>query len=106
MNTLVDTGAFYALADRRDERHGQALRFYEQAIDNDRLCTTDYILVETWTLIAHRLGRSAAMRFWDCLSTGMVPMLRRRQDHAGHRHGSGARITTIVSWSGLIYEVS
>ena len=75
MNTLVDSAAFYALADRRDERHGESLRFYEQAIDADRLCTTDYVLVETWTLIAHRLGRPAAMRFWDGLSTGMVPMV-------------------------------
>ena len=87
MNTLVDSAAFYALADRRDERHEQSLRFYEQAIDAERLCTTDYVLVETWTLIAHRLGRPAAMRFWDGLSTGIVPMLGVGAEDLAHARG-------------------
>ena len=75
MSTLVDTAAFYALADRRDSRHTEARRFYEEAIDSDRLLTTDYVLVESWTLLKHRLGRAAAMTFWDQLSAGIIPMM-------------------------------
>ena len=32
--------------------------------------TTDHVLVETWTLIRHRLGRRAAERFWEGLRFG------------------------------------
>ena len=75
MSTLVDTAAFYALADRRDQHHQEARQYYVRAAGSEGLLTTDYILVESWMLIAHRLGRTAAMRFWDRLSTGMIPLL-------------------------------
>lgn len=32
--------------------------------------TTDHILVETWLLLAHRLGRNAAERFWGAIRGG------------------------------------
>ena len=75
MDILVDTGAFYALADHSDQYHQQALAFYTVSCQTDRLLTTDYILVETWTLLHHRLGRPAAMKFWDSLSRGMIPLV-------------------------------
>jgi predicted nucleic acid-binding protein len=34
------------------------------------LLTTDHILVETWVLLRHRLGRSAAERFWEAVRQG------------------------------------
>jgi predicted nucleic acid-binding protein len=34
--------------------------------------TSDHVLVETWVLIAHRLGRPAAERFWEALRGGTV----------------------------------
>lgn len=34
------------------------------------LVTSDHVLVETWTLIAHRLGRDAAERFWAAARAG------------------------------------
>jgi uncharacterized protein len=34
------------------------------------LVTSDHILVECWLLLRHRLGRSAAERFWDGLRSG------------------------------------
>ena len=74
MKTFVDTSAFYALADESDRNHPQAKAFY-QALGNARLATTDHILVECWFLIGSRLGRAAAVRFWDGLRSGIVDML-------------------------------
>jgi predicted nucleic acid-binding protein len=32
--------------------------------------TSDHILVETWLLLAHRLGQSTAEAFWDAIRGG------------------------------------
>jgi predicted nucleic acid-binding protein len=44
----------------------------------DPLVTTDRILVETWALIRHRMGRQAAERFWEGVRFGAatVEMVR------------------------------
>jgi len=34
--------------------------------------TTNHVLVETWLLLRHRLGRSAAERFWEGLRSGVA----------------------------------
>ena len=34
--------------------------------------TSDHVLVESWLLIAHRLGRDAAERFWGAIRAGAV----------------------------------
>jgi len=40
------------------------------------LFTSDYILVECWFLIQSRLGRKAALKFWDGLRTGIVKIVK------------------------------
>ncbi len=72
---LVDTGAFYALADASDRNHAFAAPFFQARASAGDLVTTDYVFVETWCLLRARLGRSAAMRFWDALTTGLVKIL-------------------------------
>ncbi len=74
MKTFVDTSAFYALADESDRNHAQARASYESLV-NTRLATTDHVLIECWFLIGSRLGRDAAIRFWDGLRSGIVDML-------------------------------
>ena len=32
--------------------------------------TTDHVLVETWLLLAHRLGRAVAESFWEAVRAG------------------------------------
>jgi predicted nucleic acid-binding protein len=34
------------------------------------LVTTDHVLVESWLLLRHRLGRDAAKRFWTAIRSG------------------------------------
>ena len=72
---LVDTGAWYALADRSDRHHRAALAFYRTEAPRARLFTTDLILAESFTLLAAHLGRASAIRFWDGLRVARIPVL-------------------------------
>jgi predicted nucleic acid-binding protein len=72
---LVDTGAWYALADASDRHHREARRFYLAEAPRGRLLTTDLILSETWTLIAAHLGRAAALTFWNTLRKTRTPVV-------------------------------
>lgn len=71
---LVDTGAWYALADRSDRHHARARRFFRSEAPHDQLLTTDLILSETFTLIGGHLGRAAAVQFWDRLRLARIPI--------------------------------
>lgn len=71
MSLFVDTSAWYAAADRADRSHVQA----KGALAADEpLVTTDHVLVETWLLLHHRIGRNAAEKFWDGLRAGVASM--------------------------------
>ena len=72
---LVDTGAWYALADRSDRHHQPARKFYAKEAPAGRLLTTDLIVAETWSLIAGHLGRPAAVKFWQTLRAARIPIL-------------------------------
>jgi uncharacterized protein len=72
---LVDTGAWYALADRSDRHHDRARKFYLKAAPGGRFVTTDLIVAESWSLIAAHLGRPAAVMFWETLRSTRIPIL-------------------------------
>jgi uncharacterized protein len=63
---FVDTSIFYAAADVGDRSHARATGALSAG---ESLVTTDHVLVESWLLLRHRLGRSAAERFWTALRT-------------------------------------
>lgn len=67
MSLFVDTSAWYAAADRGDRSHRRATRVLSGGMD---LWTSDHVLLETWILLRHRLGRDAAERFWQGLRSG------------------------------------
>jgi predicted nucleic acid-binding protein len=67
VNLFVDTSAFYAAADIGDSSHARAT---EVLGAGDPLVTSDHVLVETWILMRHRLGRDAAERFWSAVRAG------------------------------------
>jgi uncharacterized protein len=69
---FVDTGAFYALADRGDRNHRAARTVFEARGIAGELVTSDYVFVESWCLIRARLGRGAAMRYWDAMQSDVV----------------------------------
>ena len=67
MTVYVDTSVFYAAADRGDRSHERARTLLSSG---DDLLTSDHCLVESWTLLRHRLGRTAAERFWAGIRAG------------------------------------
>jgi len=71
MTAFVDTSAFYAAADRGDVGHERAK---ELLAAQAGLVTSDHVLAETWTLLRHRLSRTAAMTFWSGLRAGVAAM--------------------------------
>jgi predicted nucleic acid-binding protein len=65
---FVDTSAFYAIADGDDRHHRGALAALHASAGTEPVVTSDHVVVESWLLICSRLGRSAAMKFWDGLA--------------------------------------
>ncbi len=69
MSLFVDTSAWYAAADSGDSSHDRAVAALSR---EDPLVTSDHVLVETWVLLRHRLGRPAAERFWEGIRSGIA----------------------------------
>ncbi len=64
MRVFIDTSAFYAMLDRDDENHRKAKATWVNLLKNeDTLVTNNYVLVETFALIQHRLGMDAIRGF-------------------------------------------
>jgi predicted nucleic acid-binding protein len=69
LSLFVDTSAWYAAADSGDRSNARARKILASG---ETLVTSDHVLVETWILIRHRLGRRAADQFWDGLRGGVA----------------------------------
>jgi uncharacterized protein len=64
MRIFIDTSAFYALLDRDDENHRKAKNAWVDLLKNENtLITSNYVLVETFALLQHRLGIEAVRGF-------------------------------------------
>jgi len=66
-NTLfVDTGAWFALADKSDQYHSKAVNIYPKLLSSYiNLKTTNLVIAETYTLIRRALGHQAAIIFLE-----------------------------------------
>ena len=64
MSLFVDTSIWYAAADSSDRCNARAKSILSSG---EALVTSDHILIETWTLLRHRIQRDAAERFWQGL---------------------------------------
>jgi predicted nucleic acid-binding protein len=69
MSVFVDTSVWYAAADSADISNARAKEILAAA---EALVTSDHVLIETWTLLRHRIRREAAERFWDALRSGVA----------------------------------
>ncbi len=67
MTIFVDTSSFYAAADSSDRSHERAKRVLGAG---EPLVTSDHVLAEAWLLLRHRLGRPAAIEFWEAIRAG------------------------------------
>lgn len=75
MSILVDTGAWYAIADASDRHHEAAVAFYAEQAGQAEFVMTDLIVAETWALLSSHLGRPAALTFWETLRETRIPIL-------------------------------
>lgn len=81
---FVDTGAWYALVDKKDPDHPAAVSFFrENALP---LLTTNFIFDETITLLRRRLGWTIAAAFGrrlkDSKFTTLLTVRREDEDKA------------------------
>lgn len=73
MITFIDTSAFFGLLDRDDKNHENARDTWVGLLaDENPLITTNYVLVESFALIQHRLGLAAVRAFQE----DVLPIIR------------------------------
>jgi predicted nucleic acid-binding protein len=74
---FVDTSAYYALADTRDENHEAAVHLIHQMIrERAELLTTNYILAETHALLLNRIGYATALQVLEDLYKSQTRIYR------------------------------
>jgi len=72
VSVFIDTSAILAILDAADHRHNQAENAWTALMSSDEeIITSNYILVETTSLLHSRFGTAAVRQFTDI----MVPTL-------------------------------
>lgn len=67
---FVDSGAWIALSDRRDQHHDDAIIIYATLKQqNTRFLTTDYVIDETATWLRYRVNYLVAVEFLDLIES-------------------------------------
>ena len=87
----IDTSALYAVLDADDENHESAKRLWTDLLTQEaRLVCSNYVLVETFALVQHRLGIEAVRTLQeDILPTLHVEWV----DELSHRAAVTALLT-------------
>ena len=74
---LLDTSAYFALADLNEQRHPDADTVHNRLVtERWRLFTTNFIVAETHALMLNRLGYRYAMRFLAQLDDSLTTIVR------------------------------
>ncbi len=62
---FIDTSAFYAIIDKRDQAHSKAIPIWDALIESSdsELCVSNGVISETYTLIRYRLSFEIASEF-------------------------------------------
>jgi len=73
---LADTSGLYALLNRHEPFHEQAIRFYRSLPRRSELIVIEYVLIETMTLCRARGYSALAIRFREMLGRSGIFSLR------------------------------
>lgn len=84
MMVFIDTSAILAVMDADDENHTHADKVWKGLLESDdMLLCNNYVLLETYSLIQHRLGMDAVKAFhWKvrpCLQVEWIDELTHNQ---------------------------
>ena len=87
MSIFVDTSAFLAILNADDERHSEAEKIWKYLVTHgETMICSNYVLVETFSLVQHRLGMEAVKGFQE----DIYPLLNLEWvDESDHRAGVG-----------------
>jgi len=101
---FADTSALYALLDRDDQNHASAAEVWQDLIAREAsVVCTNYVLVEVFALVQHRLGIAAVRT----LEEDIVPMLDVQwMTETGHQAGLAALLTAAGRRLSLVDCVS
>lgn len=104
MSIFIDTSALYAILDADDENHESAKRAWTELVEHEeRLVCSNYVLVETFALVQHRLGMEAVRT----LQEDILPMLHIEWvDESSHHAGVTAMLTAARRKLSLVDCVS
>ncbi len=70
---FIDTAAFLAVENRRDDHHERALAFRDASLgDGQTFVTSDYVLDESYTLIRLKAGHAVAVQFGEDVRASRV----------------------------------
>jgi len=71
---FLDTSAFLAVENRKDEYHKSALTFRDSLLESkESLITSDYVLDESYTIMRLRAGHKITVEFGETIqSTGLI----------------------------------
>ena len=68
-SVFVDTGAWFAIADKSDQFHHHAKSHLKKIVENgDGITTSNLVIHETAMLLARRLSKHAAIQFLDLVA--------------------------------------
>ena len=73
MSVFVDTSAWFAAINTKDQNHAAAATVLRSRSD---FVTSDFALVETWLLVKNRIEFSAAQAFWAGIRNGIAQLER------------------------------
>lgn len=76
-HVFVDTSAYFALTDRRDENHEAAIHvIYQLARADTQFLTTNYVVAETHALLLKRVGSKIALQLIEELYKSQTRVYR------------------------------
>jgi len=104
MSVFADTSALFAVLDADDQNHGRARQAWADLITQEiELVCTNYVLVEAFALVQHRLGLEAVR----VLREDVVPVLRVEWvDESAHHAGVTALLIAARRQLSLVDCVS
>jgi predicted nucleic acid-binding protein len=104
MIIFIDTSAFYALIDADDANHRRTEKSWNEILNSpNTLVTSNYVLLECFALMQHRLGMEAVRDFQE----DVLPVIRIEWvEESVHRAGMSALLAAIRRKLSLVDCVS